>query len=85
VNHHSLLGKGRVYFSRLAREFAARLNEIRQKHGIFASIETLEGLLIFPDLHANLPPDSMKSRKNTAFTPQSKRLTRSATEKSTSP
>jgi hypothetical protein len=50
-----------------------------------ASIEMLEGWLIFPDLLANLPSDSIKSGKNTAFPPQSKRLTRSATEKSTSP
>ncbi len=45
----------------------------------------LEGLLIFPDLLANGLPDSRKSGKNNAFSPQSKRLTRSATEKSTSP
>jgi hypothetical protein len=43
----------------------------------------LEGLLIFPDLHAKSPPDSMKSGKNTVFSNQSKRLTHSATEKST--
>jgi hypothetical protein len=45
----------------------------------------LEGLLIFPDLHAKLPSALRKSDKNTAFSRQSKRLTRSATEKSTSP
>jgi len=33
---------GLVDFSRLAREFAARLNKIGQKHGFFASIETLD-------------------------------------------
>jgi hypothetical protein len=90
---------GLVDFSRLAREFAARLNKIRQKHGIFSSIETLDafrygkinpphplsGWLIFPGLHVNLPPDSIRSCKNTAFSPQSKRLKRSATEKSTRP
>jgi hypothetical protein len=76
---------GLVDFSRLAREIAVRFKEIGQKHGVFPSIETLEGLLIFPDLHAKLPSDSRKSDKNTAFSRQSKRLTRSATEKSTSP
>jgi hypothetical protein len=33
---------GLVDFSRLAREFAARFNKIRQKHGFYASIETLD-------------------------------------------
>jgi hypothetical protein len=56
-----------------------------KQHRVFPSIETLEGLLIFPDLHANRSPDSRKSGKNTAFSHQSKRLTRSATEKATSP
>jgi hypothetical protein len=55
-----------------------------QKYDVFPSTKTLEGLLIFPDLHAKLPPESMKSVKNRAFFRQSKRLTRSATEKSTS-
>jgi hypothetical protein len=66
--------KGLVDFSRLAREIAARFNEIWQKHGVSASIETLEGWLIFPDLHARLPPDSTKSGKNMAFPPRSKCL-----------
>jgi hypothetical protein len=34
--------RGLVDFSRLAREFAAQLNKIRQKHGFFSSIETLD-------------------------------------------
>jgi hypothetical protein len=74
-----------VDFSRLTLEVAARIKTTGQNHGVSNSIEMLEGLLIFPDLHANGSPDSTKSGKNTAFTPQSKRLTRSATEKSTSP
>jgi hypothetical protein len=74
-----------AFFSRLPRKVAARLNKIQQKHGVYAIIETLEDLLIFPDLHANGSPDSTKSGKNTAFSPQSKCLTHSATEKSTSP
>ncbi len=76
---------GLVDFSRLAREWAARINKTRQKHGVFASIEMLEGLLIFPDWHANGLPESIKPGKNTAFPLQSKCLTHSATEKSTSP
>jgi hypothetical protein len=35
---------GLVDFSRLAREWAARLKKIRQKHGVSASIETLDAL-----------------------------------------
>jgi hypothetical protein len=35
---------GLVDFSRLAHEFAARLKKIRQKHGVSASIETLDAL-----------------------------------------
>jgi hypothetical protein len=74
---------GLVDFSRLARETVARPKEIGQKHGVFLSIETLEGLLIFPDLLAKLLPDPKKTGKNTAFSRQSKCLTHSATEKST--
>jgi hypothetical protein len=66
--------------SRLAHEIAVRRKEVRQKHGIFPSIETLEDWLIFPDGRAKLPSDSRKSHKNTAFSRQSKCLTRSATE-----
>jgi len=44
----------------------------------------LQGLLIFPDWHANGLPESIKPGKNTAFPPQTKCLTHSATEKSTS-
>jgi hypothetical protein len=61
-------------FSRLAHEFAARFKGVRQKQGVSPSIEMLEGLLIFPDLHAKLPSDSRKSDKNTAFSRQSKRF-----------
>ena len=62
-----------------------RFQEIGQKHGDFPSIETLEGFLIFPDLLAKLSSDSRQSGKNTSFSRPSKRLTCSATEKSTSP
>jgi hypothetical protein len=74
-----------VDFSRLARETAAQFNKIERKQGGSQSIEMLEGLLIFPDLQPNGPPDSMKSSENRAFPPQSNCLTHSATEKSTSP
>jgi hypothetical protein len=43
------------------------------------------GLLIFPDLLTNWPPNSKKSCENMAFPSQSKCLTHSTTEKSTSP
>jgi hypothetical protein len=33
---------GLVDFSRLAREWAARINKTRQKHGVSASIEMLD-------------------------------------------
>jgi hypothetical protein len=41
---------GLVDYSRQTREFAARFNEIGQEHGVFSSIETLEGWLIFSRL-----------------------------------
>jgi hypothetical protein len=50
--------RGLVDFSKLTREIVARLKETEQKHRVSASIEMLEGLLIFPDLHAKSPPDS---------------------------
>jgi hypothetical protein len=45
----------------------------------------VRGWLIFPDLRATCLPDSIISIENAAFPPQSKCLTHSATEKSTSP
>jgi hypothetical protein len=84
VNPSPLL-MGLVDFSRLTGEIVGRLQEIVRKHGVLPSIETLEGLLIFPNLLANGSPDSRESGKNRAFSPQSKCYTHSATEKSTSP
>jgi len=55
------------------------------KQPVSASIETLEGLLIFLDLLAIGLPDPRKSGGITVFPTQSKCLTHSATEKSTSP
>jgi hypothetical protein len=40
VRHRS--GSGLVDFSRHARDLVARFKEIRQKHGVFPSIETLD-------------------------------------------
>jgi hypothetical protein len=71
--------QGLVDFSRPAHNSVAQFNEIVQKSD-FASIEMLEGLLIFPDSLAKLPLDSRTSCTNTAFPLQSKCLTHSATE-----
>ncbi len=91
---------GLLIFQDLLANGPSDSRNIGQKHGVSASIEMLdafrygkinqpltkmlEGWLIFPDLLANGWSDSTKSSENTAFPTQSKCLTHSATEKSTS-
>jgi hypothetical protein len=72
-----------VYFC-IAKKRAA-VNKMLLKQPVSASFETLEGLLIFLDLFTSGLPDSRKSSDNAVFPTQSKPLTHSATEKSTSP
>jgi hypothetical protein len=77
--------KGWLIFPDLLAIWLPESRTAWENRACFTSIEMLEGWLIFPDLHTNRSPDSTKSSKNTAFPPQSKRLMRSATEKSISP